>query len=79
MKALAHSYVWWPKLDTAIEELVRKCATCQMSRPSPAVAPLHAWEWPTQPWSHIHLDFAGPFLGHMYLVLVNAYLKWMDV
>ena len=24
-------------------------------------APLHSWEWPSQPWSRLHLDFAGPF------------------
>ncbi len=79
MKALARSYVWWPKLDASIEDMVQKCDTCQMSRPSPAAAPLHPWEWPAQPWSRLHLDFAGPFLGHMFLVLVDACSKWMDV
>ena len=27
----------------------------------------------------MHLDFAGSFLGHMYLVVVDAYSKWLDV
>ena len=27
----------------------------------------------------MHLDFAGPFLGHMYLVVVDAYSKGLDV
>ena len=44
-----------------------------------AKAPLHPWEWPAQPWSRLHLDFAGPFLGHMYLVLVDAHSKWLEV
>ncbi|KAL5463687.1 hypothetical protein EMCRGX_G032610 [Ephydatia muelleri] len=79
MKGLARGYVWWPKLDSDIEDLVRKCDVCQSSRSLPAVAPLHPWEWPQQPWSRLHLDFAGPFLGHMYLVLVDAYSKWMEV
>ncbi len=79
MKSLARSYVWWPKMDAAIEGLVRRCSTCQLSRPAPPAAPLHPWEWPTQPWSRLHLDFAGPFLGRMYLVLVDAFSKWMDV
>ena len=30
-------------------------------------------------WSRIHLDFAGPFLGHMFLVIVDAHSKWLDV
>ena len=25
------------------------------------------------------LDIAGPFLGHMYLVVVDAYSNWLDV
>ena len=28
---------------------------------------------------HGLLDFAGPYLGHMYLVVVDAHSKWMDV
>ena len=51
MKSLARSYVWWPKIDAQIEELVKTCNICQESRPSPPAAPLHPWEWPSQPWS----------------------------
>ena len=32
-----------------------------------------------QAWSRLYLDFAGPFLGHHYLVLVDAYSKWIVV
>ena len=64
-------------MDSDIENLVKQCQVCQESRPSPPAAPLHPWEWPSKPWSRIH--FAGPFLGHNYLVLVDAYSKWMDV
>ena len=32
-----------------------------------------------QPWNRLHLDFAGPFLGNTFLVLVDAYSKWLDV
>ena len=79
MKSLARNYIWWPHMDAAIEATVKECQTCQQSRPSPPIAPLHPWEWPSQPWSRIHLDFAGPFKGSMYLVLVDAHSKWMDV
>ena len=30
-------------------------------------------------WSTFHLDFAGPFLEHMFLVLVDSYSEWMDI
>jgi len=78
MKALARSYIWWPGMDAQITDLVKSCAVCQESRPSPAAAPLHPWEWPSQPWSRIHLDFAGPFLNSMFLIIVDAHSKWID-
>ncbi len=79
MKALAQSYFWWPKLDDNIETLAKSCSKCQEHRKPPATAPLHPWEWPEKPWKRIHIDYAGPFLGHMFLILVNAHSKWMDV
>ena len=79
MKALARQYVWWPCLDKDIEEKVQCCSTCQSNRVSPPVAPLHPWEWPSRPWSRVHLDFAGPFLGHMFLIMVDAHSKWIEV
>jgi len=27
----------------------------------------------------VHADYAGPFLGRMFLILVDAYSKWVDV
>ena len=78
MKALARSYVWWPKMDVDIESKVQKCTVCQEQRSSPAPAPLHPWEWPESPWSRIHLDFVGPFMGQMFLIVVDAHSKWVD-
>lgn len=78
MKALARSYIWWPGMDAEIVDLVKVCPVCQESRPSPTAAPLHPWEWPAQPWSRIHLDFAGPFMEHMFLIIVDAHSKWID-
>ena len=42
-------------------------------------ASLHPWEWPSQPWSRLHIDFAGPFEGKMFLVVVDSHSKWLDV
>ena len=45
----------------------------------PQVAPLHPWEWPSAPWERVHVDFAGPFMDSMLLVLVCAHAKWPEV
>ena len=79
MKCLARSFLWWPGLDKDIENLVKSCLPCQSEKPSPAAAPLHPWVWPTKPWQRIHVDFAGPFMGSMYLVVVDAHSKWPEV
>jgi len=78
MKALARSYVWYPGLDSAIEETVASCVTCQEHRKCPAVAPLHPWEYPDGAWKRIHIDYAGPYKGVMLLIIVDAYSKWIE-
>ena len=78
MKSIARSYVWWPKIDKHIEELVKNCVDCQSNRDKPAVAPLHPWVWPSKPWQRVHIDFAGPFLGKN-LLLVDAHSKWPEI
>ena len=78
MKALARSYIWWPQMDLEIEKCVKSSSVCQQSRNSPPPAPLHPWQWPSEPWSRLHLDFAGPYMGHMFLVIQDAHSKWLD-
>ncbi|KRY35447.1 Uncharacterized protein T01_5966 [Trichinella spiralis] len=79
MKALSRSYVWWPKLDSEIENLVRTCELCQQSRASPPHAPVHKWESPRIPWSRIHVELAGPIYGKNFLIVVDAFSKWLEV
>ena len=66
MKSLARSYVWWPKMDTNLEEKVKSCATCQSHQKTP-------------PCSRMHIDYAGPFMGKMFLLIIDAHSKWMDI
>ena len=79
MKSLARQHVWWPGIDLDIEKMVKGCNVCQTTRHNPPAALLHPWEWPQQPWQCVHADYAGPFLGRMFLILVDAYSKWVDV
>ena len=79
MKALSRSYLWWPGLDKELETYAQHCEACQTMRNTPAPAPLHPWLWPTKPWMHVHVDFAGPFQGKMYFIVVDAHSKWPEV
>ena len=51
MKALSRSDIRWLKMDTDIEDLVKRCSVCQESRLSPPTAQLHPWQWSSQLWS----------------------------
>ena len=79
MKSLARLHVWWPGIDKQIERAVQTCTSCQSIRNRPQPVPLHPWAWPTQVWQRIHVDFAGPFQGHTFLVIVDAHSKWVEV
>uniref|UniRef100_H3AQV6 ribonuclease H n=1 Tax=Latimeria chalumnae TaxID=7897 RepID=H3AQV6_LATCH len=67
------------KMDVEIKRKVQSCETCQGCRKAPVTAPLHPWEWPDKPWRRLHIDYAGPFLGKMFLVIIDAHSKWMNV
>jgi hypothetical protein len=79
MKSLARGYFWWPGLDAEIENVAGKCVDCQQLLKSPPTFPLQPWPWPDQPWTRIHVDYAGPIDGKMLLVIVDAHSKWMEV
>ena len=79
MKRLARSYVWWPGIDKEIEDLVRHCPERQSVQSSTPVSPLLPIRWPTHPWAQVHVDLAGPFMGRMFLILIDAHSKWMEV
>lgn len=63
-------------MDKEVEEKVSCCGEYQKNAKCPPSAPLHPWEWPERSWSRLH--YAGPFLGKIFLVIVDAYSKWME-
>ena len=79
MKSIARSHVWWPGLDRNIEELAKSCLSCSKVKQAPPVAPLHPWLWPAKPWQRIHVDYAGPFLNKMFIIIIDAHSKWPEV
>ena len=79
MKALARMFVWSPGLDKDVEHSVQKCTQCQETQACPAAVPMQPWWWPTRPWTKLHIDYTGPMLGHMFLVVINAHSKWIEV
>ncbi|XP_052758388.1 uncharacterized protein K02A2.6-like [Galleria mellonella] len=76
-KAYARGYVWWRDMDLHIERIVADCVHCQQVRNNPPKDP-QAWIPSEKPWGRVHVDFAGPFQGKTFFVLVDSYSKWFE-
>ncbi|XP_055584804.1 uncharacterized protein K02A2.6-like [Uranotaenia lowii] len=79
MKSIARSYVYWPNIDCDIEDFVRKCSSCAIAAKAPVKSTLSSWPIPTEPWTRLHLDYAGPVRGKFYLVIIDACSKWPEI
>ncbi|XP_051164950.1 uncharacterized protein K02A2.6-like [Leptopilina boulardi] len=66
-------------MDSEIEDITKSCKWCLEGGGNPPKTLLNVWKWPKGPGYRLHADFCGPINGFMYLVIVDAYSKWLDV
>lgn len=64
-------------MDQDVERTVQKCEVRQSFKKAPAQSPLHPWEWLGSPWERLHVDYAGPFLGMTFPIVVDSHSRWM--
>lgn len=80
MKSLARFSVWWPKMDSEIEKVVDMCQPCQSNRSKEPKTPLNLWNILDKPWECLlHIDFAGPFEGYSWFIVIDAYSHWLEI
>ena len=74
---MAWQYMWWPNVDHDIECTVKSSVRCQEEAKNPAKK-TGTWTWSNGLWKRLHIDFVGPFMGKMFLVVVDTFLNfWM--
>uniref|UniRef100_A0AC35GTQ6 Uncharacterized protein n=1 Tax=Panagrolaimus sp. PS1159 TaxID=55785 RepID=A0AC35GTQ6_9BILA len=78
-KQLARRHVYWPNITKDIDAMIQNCPACIQLCRSPVKATLASWPKSMNPGDRVHMDFAGPLLGHMLLVIVDSCSKWIDV
>ena len=72
MKSLARLHVWWPNIEADIERCCKRCKPCAETAPNqPQNLPV-----PDKPGQRLHIDFAGPFMNDMWLVVMDSHSKW---
>ncbi|CAH8288100.1 unnamed protein product [Schistosoma rodhaini] len=79
MKSIARSYAYWPNMDKQIVDFVKTCPHCQTAAKHPPKLPPVPWPKSEKPWSRVHIDFAGPLDGTIYLILVDSFSKWPEI
>ena len=75
MKSLASSNVWWPSMDTLIEQKVKSWNSCQLYESMLYKVPILPWENPEAPWVRLHLDYAGPFMQRCEPFIKTVWVK----
>ena len=85
MKRLCRDTLWWPGIDSEIEQLVKHCTPCILSGKSvhPTPGPLQPLPWPQGPWRRISVDIAGEFVAaphhqRFIIVAIDHYSKWPE-
>ena len=58
---------------------MRQYHHCTIHQNAPASGPVHPWAQTERPWTRLNMDFAGPFLGQYFLIVVDAFSKWLEV
>ena len=79
IKALPRRYIWWPGIHKEIEEAARTCSGWQLMEAEPSVGAIHLRERPSAPRQRIHVDFAGPFLACMFLIVMDAHSRRLEM
>ncbi|XP_022805060.1 uncharacterized protein K02A2.6-like [Stylophora pistillata] len=74
----ARSAVFWPGINSAIDELVSKCSTCQQHQRSNQREPLIPQEVPERAWATVAADILY-YKGRDYLLVVDYFFKYPEV
>ena len=67
--------VYWPKINSDIEQMCKVCSTCQQYKNSQPHETLLQHEIPTGPWETVGTDLFS-IENHNYLIIVDYYSKY---
>ena len=80
MKSLMSTKVWWPNMNTDIENFVKSCICCTATSEPDKPPQIQPTKTPNKPWEVIHMDLCGPFPNrNVILALIDEYSRWPEV
>ena len=77
-RSLVRSKVWFPKMDTAVDQVVKRCFPCQIATPKTSQELLKMTPLPDGPWQQVSIDFCE-VAGHYVLVVIDDDSRFPEV
>ena len=74
----AQGSVWWPALNSEMNEKIKNCIHCRVHKPAQQKAPLMPTPLPQRPWQHTAADFCE-VKGRRYLVVTDYFSCWLEI
>ena len=72
------SYVYWPRIDKDIENLVKSCKSCASVAKAPPIK-FNPSPKTDKLWSRLHNDYTSPIKETYFFVIVDSFTKWPEV
>jgi hypothetical protein len=77
-KDKARTYVFWPRINAAIDQMVERCAPCLKYSRQQQREPMIPLDVPNRPWQVVGMDHFY-FYGQDYLVIIDYFSKYPEV
>jgi hypothetical protein len=76
-KAIARNLVWWPSIDSQIEEYCKSCHNCAQVVGKPNRNLKYSWPKPNKKWDRVHLDHFF-FEQQAFLLAMDPLTKYIE-
>ena len=77
-RTLLCSKVWFPRMDSLVDSIVKWCTPCQVAMPKFSRGPLQMTPLPNGPWEQVSIDFCE-VAGHYVLVVTDDYSRFPEI
>lgn len=77
-KNRARQILYWPGINSDIENFISNCKICEKFSMRNCKQPLLPYPLPDRPWKRVGCDIFSIY-DHSYLVLYDAYSNWLEV
>ena len=77
-RSLLRSKVWFPRMDSLVDSVVKRCVPCQVATPKLSREPLQMTPLPNGRWEQVSIDFCE-VAGHYVLVAIDDYSRFPEI